>query len=69
MLSRQLQACLFFLRKDFDQKNIKQAKTKTKIGEQKATKATIFRAQKLHKKEKKYLFCIFFHLKSLLKKN
>ena len=41
---------------------------KTKIGEQKATKATIFRAQKLQKKEKKYLFCIFFHLKSLLKK-
>ena len=49
-LSGQFQTCLFFLRKDFKHTKTQikpKPNNKTKISEQKATKATIFRAQKL----------------------
>ena len=49
MLSRQFQACLFFLRKDFERTKMQinqNQLTKTKIREQKTTKATVFRAHK-----------------------
>ena len=59
-LGGQLQACLFFLRKDFwcTKAQIEPKPTnKRKLSEQKTTKAKIFLAQKLLRGEN-HLFCV-----------
>ena len=67
-LSRQFQACLFFLQKDLEctkmQINQNQP-TKTKISKQKTTKATVF----LHFKEGKNCWCFLYAQNLFVKKS
>ena len=72
-LSGQFQACLFFF---FLQKHFKHTKmqikpkptNKTKLSQQKTTKATIFHEQKLLRGGRLFILHFFFCPKSLLKK-
>ena len=58
MLSGQFQMCLFFLQKNFERTKTQiggKPTNKTKLSEQKTTKATIFHAQKLLRRGKLFV--------------